>query len=71
MSANHDQVVPDLPPLVPDDAAAAAKMQKPEAAHDGGGAKGDTLAARVAADADAVVEDTRAHVSAASPPKHM
>jgi hypothetical protein len=66
MSGN-DQAVPKLPPLVPDDAPAAAKLQKPEELR---GDK-DSLAARVQADADAVIEDTREHVTAASPPKHM
>lgn len=66
MSGNDADQVVKLPPLVPDDAPAAAKLQKPEEARED-----DTLAARVKGDADAVLEDSRTHVSAASPPKHM
>jgi hypothetical protein len=62
-----DRVV-DLPPLVLDDAPAAAKLQKREAERPEGK---DTLAARVAADADAVIEDTRTHETPASPPRRM
>ena len=50
MSGNDADQVVKLPPLVPDDAPAAAKLQKPEEARED-----DTLAARVKGDADAVL----------------
>lgn len=68
MSTPTDRVA-DLPPLVVDDAPAAAKLlQKREPERPEGA---DTLAARVKGDADAVIEDTRAHETPASPPKRM
>jgi hypothetical protein len=66
MSTDQDKVVA-MPPLVPDDAPAAAKMIKPEAPRAEG--EQDTLARRVAE--DPLVPDGREHTSAASPPKHM
>jgi hypothetical protein len=65
MSEQDKVTMKDLPPLVPDDAPAAAKKMQPEQAT----GEDDTLAHRVAQ--DPLLPDERQHTSAASPPKHM